>query len=266
MLGADGSRCVAALASTGPAEGPAQARNARPGMGAERMVMTQWLTGVMWWHFGYQPRHRSTRQVTDADWLATDGWVEPLPDWEDADPAEADPADADPADADPADADPAGADPAEAELEPDANLDTEAHLDTETHLEPQASSQSHDDPRSPADESSPASQKGPDLHDHLTSDQLRHLLEGCALDDVARIVRPLVQVIAHSSHSAATLASTWGEFRKSTRDAYALHVGTCRWSDFFRREELGSYPAEDAVEMKLRQADHAWRLLTDGVR
>lgn len=91
------------------------------------------------------------------------------------------------------------------------------------------------------------------------------MLEGCALDDVARIVRPLVQIIAHSSHTATTLASTWGEFRRSTRDAYALHVGACRWSDFFRREELGFYPAQDAVELKLREADQAWRLLTTGV-
>lgn len=115
----------------------------------------------------------------------------------------------------------------------------------------------------PADES--GRQTDSDFHDHLSSDQLRHLLEGCALDDVARIVRPLVQIIAHSSHTATTLASTWGEFRRSTCDAYALHVGVCRWSDFFRREELGFYPAQDAVELKLREADHAWRLLTTGV-
>lgn len=114
------------------------------------------------------------------------------------------------------------------------------------------------------DESGPARQGEPDLHDHLSSDQLRHLLEGCALDDVARIVRPLVHIIAHSSHTATTLAIAWGEFRRSTCDAYALHVGACRWSDFFRREELGFYPAADAVEMKLREADHAWRLLTTG--
>jgi hypothetical protein len=207
-------------------------------MGAGRMVMTQWLTGIMWWHFGYQPRHRSTRQTAaDPDWLAADGWYEP-------DSAEADPAETEPAETDP---------------------ESDANLDTQPNLEPQLSSQSEREPQSQADDSRPASQGGPDLHEHLTNDQLRHLLEGCALDDMARIVRPLVQVIAHSSHSATTLASTWGEFRKSTRDAYALHVGDRRWSDFFRREELGSYPAEDAVELKLRQADHAWRLLTDGV-
>lgn len=173
---------------------------ARPGMGAGRMAMMRWLARFSWWHFGYQPRHRSTRRAAaDVQWLAD--WTEPLPAW---------------------------------------------------------------DELKDADESGPASQGESDLHDHLSSDQLRHLLEGCALDDVARIVRPLVQLIAHSSHTATTLAITWAEFRRSTRDAYALHVGANRWSDFFRREELGFYPAEDAVEMKLRAADHAWRLLTTG--
>ncbi len=90
------------------------------------------------------------------------------------------------------------------------------------------------------------------------------MLEGCALNDVVRILRPLVQIIAHSSHSASTLATAWSDFRKFTREAYALHVGASRWSEFFRRDELGSYPAEDAVELKLRAADDAWWLLTNG--
>jgi hypothetical protein len=177
-------------------------------MGAERMVMTHRLTGIRWWKFGYQPRHRSTRQAeADAGWPAIDEWDESTAASE------------------------------------DQSMDREE----------------------PADESAPASEQAPDVLDHLSSDQLRHLLEGCALEDVARIVRPLVQIIAHPSHTAATLATTWGEFSRSTQDAYALHLGMCRWSDFFRREELGSYPAEDAVEHKLREADHAWRLLTLGM-
>ena len=105
----------------------------------------------------------------------------------------------------------------------------------------------------------------PDLLGQLTSDQLRQMLEGCALNDVTRILRPLVQIIAHRSHSAATLAYAWSDFRRSTREAYSLHVGASRWSEFFDRDELGSYPAEDAVELKLRAADHAWWLLTNGV-
>ena len=161
--------------------------------------MTHRLAGMSRRHFGYRPRHRSTRQEAEAEWLATDPWDEPLHTWDE-----------------------------------------------------------------PPDESGPARQGESSLHDHLSSDQLRHLLEGCALDDVARIVRPLVEIIAHSSHTATTLASAWGEFRRSTCDAYALHVGVCRWSDFFKREELGFHPAEDAVERKLREADHAWRLLTTG--
>jgi len=105
----------------------------------------------------------------------------------------------------------------------------------------------------------------PDILGQLTSDQLRQMLEGCALNDVTRILRPLVQILAHQSHSAATLACAWGEFRRATREAYALHVGASRWSEYFDREELGSYPAEDAVELKLRAADNAWWLLTNGV-
>lgn len=190
------------------------ADGARPGMGAGRMVMKHWLNGNLWRRFGYQPRHRSTRQSSaEADWLDVEMWDESLPEWDE---------------------------------------------------QPDDDDEQPDDAVPEADESWPPGQEEPDLLEHLSSAQLRHLLEGCALDDMARIVRPLVQIIAHSSHSAVTLASAWGEFRTSTRDAYALHVGACRWSDFFRREELGSYPAEDAVERKLREADHAWQLLTNG--
>jgi len=171
------------------------------------MVIRRWLKGILWWHFRYQPRHRSTRlSSSEADWLDMETWDESLPEW-----------DGQPEDSVPQD-----------------------------------------------DASWLPGQEEPELLDHLSSAQLRHLLEGCALDDMARIVRPLVQTIAHSSHSAVTLATAWGEFRRSTRDAYALHVGACRWSDFFQREELGFYPAEDAVELKLQEADHAWQLLTHG--
>lgn len=225
MLDADNGRRVATPASTGTALESAEATNARPGMGAERMAMTHRLTGISWWHFGYQPRHRSTRQDTDAEWLATDAWNEPLSAWDEA------------------------LTDARQWVDPESRADQPTQVDLA--LRP--------------DEFGPASQGESELHDHLSSDQLRHLLEGCALDDVARIVRPLVQIIAHPSHTATTLASAWGEFRKCTRDAYALHVGACRWSDFFEREDLGFYPAEDAVERKLREADHAWQMLTTGL-
>lgn len=224
MLDTDNGRRVAAAASARTAQDPAEAIDERPGMGAERMVMTHRLAGVSR-HFGYRPRHRSTRQEADAEWLATDEWDEPLPAWDD-DPT---------------------------------------YVGQWAYSGPQADQLPQADQALLPDESGPASQEESNLHDHLSSDQLRHLLEGCALDDVARIVRPLVQIIAHPSHTAATLASVWGEFRRSTRDAYALHIGASRWSDFFKREELGFYPAQDAVERKLREADHAWRMLTSGL-
>lgn len=202
------------------------AEDARPGMGAGRMAIMRWLSRLSRRHSGYQPRHRSTRRAAaDADWNATQAWDEPFLAWDD----------------EPTDA---GQWPA-----PEPQADQQMRVDRALQL----------------NEYGPQSRGESDFHDHLSSDQLRHLLEGCALDDVARIVRPLVQIIAHSSHSATTLATAWGEFRRSTRDAYALHIGMCRWSDFFRREELGFHPAADAVERKLREADHAWRMLTTGV-
>lgn len=110
---------------------------------------------------------------------------------------------------------------------------------------------------SPADE--------PDLLDQLTSDQLRRLLERCALDDRTRNIPELVLAIGHSSHSAATLTSAWREFRQATRDSYALRLRTRRWTEFFGREDLGTHPDEDAVELKLHQADDAWWLITNGL-
>lgn len=202
------------------------ATQARPGMGAERMALTNWFTGRSRRRFRYQPRHRSTRRAeADVEWLAASTWDEPGPAGDD----------------EPTDAG-QWADP-----EPQADQLTKACLAPKPG------------------QRGPASQGDSYFHDYLSGEQLRHLLEGCALDDVARIVRPLVQIIGHSSHTTTTLAIAWGQFRRSTRDAYALHVGACRWSDFFRREDLGFYPAEDAVEMKLREADYAWRLLTTGV-
>lgn len=204
----------------------ASVEDASPGMGAGRMAMRRWLSRFSRWRGGYQPRHRSKRRAAaDAECYAGEAWDEPCFAWGD----------------EPTDAG-QGADPV-----------------------PRADQLVRTDQALRLNEYGRASRRESDLHDHLSSDQLRHLLEGCALEDVARIVRPLVQIIAHSSHSSATLATVWGEFRRSTRDAYALHVGVCRWSDFFSREELGFYPAEDAVELKLREADHAWRTLTTGV-
>ncbi len=177
-------------------------------MGAERMAMTYWLSGVVWWRFGYQPRHRSTRQEeAEANGCATAAWEEPEHAWNGP----------------------------------------------------------SDNAEPPTDAFRPIGPRNPDILGQLTSDQLRQMLEGCALNDVARIARPLVQIIAHSSHTAATLRTALSEFRRSTREAYSLHAGTSRWSEYFKRDELGSFPAEDAVELKLRAADDAWWLLTKGM-
>jgi hypothetical protein len=186
------------------------------------------VTGVAWWHFGYQPRHRSTREdMADADWHTTEPWDAPTQDW-------------------------------------DRLLDN-----PEPAAEPSLPASEGPASEGPVSEGPvsgrPVSEGTQDFVDQLTGDQLRQVLEGCALDDVERIVRPLVKSIAHSSHTATTLASAWSNFQRSTRDAYALHVGASRWWDFFKREELGSHPAEDAVELKLREADDAWWLITNGV-
>jgi hypothetical protein len=98
-----------------------------------------------------------------------------------------------------------------------------------------------------------------------TAAPLRRMLEGRALADVARILPELVNVIAHGSHTRATLARAWADFRVAVTDAHELDTGARRWWDFFSRDELGPCPDQDALEIKLGQADRAWRLITDGV-
>ena len=105
----------------------------------------------------------------------------------------------------------------------------------------------------------------PDFLEQLTSGQLRRLLESCAInDDLTETTPDLVQVIAHSSHTSATLASAWRDFQEAIRDAFALHLGKRAWWEFFCRQDVGSYPQEQAVEIKLSLADDAWGLITNG--
>jgi hypothetical protein len=105
----------------------------------------------------------------------------------------------------------------------------------------------------------------PDILDQLTSDELRRLLEDCALDDVTKNIPDLVRAIGHSSHTTATLTSAWREFRQCTRDAYALRLRTRGgWAESFG-DDQGHYPGADAVALKLRQADDAWWLITNGL-
>jgi hypothetical protein len=91
------------------------------------------------------------------------------------------------------------------------------------------------------------------------------MLECSAINDnLTNPVPELVSLVAHSSHTSATLAGAWTEFQQATRDAYALRVGRRVWSEFFRPQELGSYPEEEAVTIKLGVADDAWCLITSG--
>jgi len=91
------------------------------------------------------------------------------------------------------------------------------------------------------------------------------MLEGCALSDVSRILPELVRVVAHASHTTASLARAWNELSGAVQDAHALNEGTRRWPDLFDRADLGSCPDAEALEIKLGQAERAWRLITNGV-
>lgn len=105
----------------------------------------------------------------------------------------------------------------------------------------------------------------PDSLDQLTSDEIRRLAEGFALGYCTRDVPELVRAIGHSSHTAATLTSAWREFRQSIRDLYALRLRTRNWTGFCWQEGQGLSQDADAVEMKVRQADDAWWLITNGL-
>ncbi len=104
-----------------------------------------------------------------------------------------------------------------------------------------------------------------DFLGELTRGQVRRILEGSAInDDLTTTVPELAYMVAHSSHTSATLASAWDDFQQATRDAYALHVGRRAWWEFFRPQELGSRPQAQAIEIKLSLADDAWCLITNG--
>src|SRR5258708_4069358 len=106
--------------------------------------------------------------------------------------------------------------------------------------------------------------RGPDSLDHLTIVEIRRILEGYATDDVTGAMPELVPLIAHSSHTPATLTSAWSGFAQATRDAYALHLRIRDGSDFFGPDELGADPGADAVLIELTHADEAWRMITRG--
>jgi len=104
-----------------------------------------------------------------------------------------------------------------------------------------------------------------DFVGELTRGQIRRILEGSAInEDLTAPIPELVYLVAHSSHTDATLASAWAEFQQATRDAFALHIGRRAWWEFFRPQNVGSYPQAQAVEIKLSLADCAWCLITNG--
>jgi hypothetical protein len=105
---------------------------------------------------------------------------------------------------------------------------------------------------------------GQDFLDQLTFGEIRRILEGCALDDPTTVVPELVPLVAHSSHTPATLARAWGEFEEATREAYALHVRIRDWSAFFGQGEVRSHPSDGAVALLKGSADDAWRTITQG--
>jgi hypothetical protein len=119
---------------------------------------------------------------------------------------------------------------------------------------------------SPAEDSSASSDcEDDDFLGEFTRGQLRRILEGSAINqNLAASIPDLVHVVAHSSHTSETLASAWTDFQRATRDAHALRIGLRAWWEFFRPQNVGSYPQAQAVEIKLNLADRAWSLITNG--
>ena len=107
-------------------------------------------------------------------------------------------------------------------------------------------------------------QESQDFLDQLTFGEIRRILEGCALEDPTKVVPELVQLIAHPTHTPATLTKAWSEFEEATRDVYAMHLRHRDWWALFRRDEAGSRRDEDATALMLSYADDAWRLITRG--
>jgi hypothetical protein len=96
----------------------------------------------------------------------------------------------------------------------------------------------------------------------LERGQLRRMLEGCAVDDLTRIIPQIVQVVAHSS--AKTMTTAWNDFREAPKNARPLGLEghDC---PFLHPSNPGSYPEEDAVVIKIGQANDVWWLITNGL-
>jgi len=102
----------------------------------------------------------------------------------------------------------------------------------------------------------------PALPYQLERGQLRRMLEGCAVDDLTRIIPQIVQVVAHSS--AETMTTAWNDFREATKNAQPLGLDghDC---PFLHPAKPGSYPEENAVVIKVGQANEVWWLITNGL-
>ncbi len=121
-------------------------------------------------------------------------------------------------------------------------------------------------PVSPVSEASEATddQAGESFLDQLTAGEVRRILEGCALHDLSRTIPELVQHIAHSSHTPATITKAWSEFEEATRDMYALHLPRDDRSALFRATEQNSCSDPEMAAIVRSYADHAWQLITRG--
>jgi hypothetical protein len=121
-------------------------------------------------------------------------------------------------------------------------------------------------PVSPVSETSEATdgQAGETFLDQLTVGEVRRILEGCALHNLSRAVPELVQHIAHSSHTPATITKAWSEFEEATRDMYALHLRGDDRSAAFKATDQNPCPDQELVAIVRSYADHAWQLITGG--
>ena len=114
----------------------------------------------------------------------------------------------------------------------------------------------------------PSPRAAPESPERVAGDQLHRVLEDCALDDLARIIPEIVQVIVGSS--ADTVTSAWNDFREAAWNARALRVGPGLWAEPMDpedpdpyEEDEDSYPEEDAVVIKVGQAPDALWLITN---
>jgi hypothetical protein len=116
------------------------------------------------------------------------------------------------------------------------------------------------EPRTASWLASPAAE--PAFPYQLERGQLLRMLEACAVDDLTRIIPQIVQVVAHSS--AETMTTAWNDFREATKGPRSLGLEghDC---PFLHPANPGPYPQENAVVIKVGQANDVWWLITNGL-